>query len=181
MAGKQIYTGNMLESMEVKISSLQTSMGTMSGDMASMVAEIIAVKDVIGQGVSVVNVKSGDTKAVPITDVDVLKNVDTNNIFYIYMTCKCNGYVKGNITISNDTETSRTFLYYNINGGAKLSVGVSAGTIDTLLNFDVPVKDGDILGIGIARDNASNAIIRADSFMSYELVDIVNDGALIVA
>lgn len=181
MAGKQIYTGKMLESMEAKIASLQADMGTMSGDMASMVSELITFKTSIGQGVDKVNIKPGTNNEIVLNSSALTSNSTTFvNVIVLSFFCDGQFSLKGSFhTVSG---TAGTYLAYSINAGADVQLVLATSPTPIPFDESIQVAAGDVMYIKIRAGNASyTAQLDAGTIAGYDIVDIVNDSAIIIA
>ena len=179
MAGKQIYTGNMLESMENKISDLQSDMATMSGDMANVVLELINLKSVMSSGITVANVGIGNDYNLILSDVEYTDNTDT--------TISCfGGTIKANGTVTISGECKMNNVNYSMNVVYRLNSGgwvilKSTNSISYVsFSESITVSDGDYLEIGMSGGWTGLIKSLKDGVaLSYSLVDIVNDGVFI--
>lgn len=175
---KKIYIGNMLQEVQTSIAALQTDMATMSGDMASMVTELIAVKEAIGTGVNSLNVSAGTDKSVELNSAEITHKSDaiTKKISFL---CKCDGI----ISFVGEVKTSgfEAKFFYSVNAGANVPIISTQSTSYVAATIDIIVKNGDVVDILMKSYGIDYmAYLKEGATIQYNIVDIVNDGAIIV-
>lgn len=181
---KKIYIGNMIQDLQSSIADLQTDMGTMSTDMgtmstdmASMVSELIALKETMGQGVSTLNVKPGTDNSVVLNTAEISHKGDviTKKISFL---CKCDGIIS---FVGEVKATHTAYFYYSVNAGANVPIITTTSTSYVAATIDIIVKNGDVVDILLQAFSVSNtAYLKEGATIQYNIVDIVNDGAIIV-
>lgn len=176
---KKIYIGNMIQDLQSSIADLQTDIGTMSTDMASVVAELINVKEAIGQSISVLNTKTGTTHSIVINDTDIIHNTNTITTKKSLVS-KANGFINFAGTFESTLGASSS-LYYRINGGADIKIA-GPTTSSVSFNEDITIADNDLLELRLQTTASGGGVAKvvAGSTISYDIVDLVNDGAIIV-
>lgn len=182
---KKIYIGEILGDVKASIAALQTDMGTMSTDMGQMVAELIALKATMGQGISAINVSGGTDNVITIDTNDVTSNVTPPKFV-----CMCNGSLnfQGRIR-SGNMDSMVGAINYRINGGSNKLVltaptTTSPSNLGVYVSFDVniAVNSGDILEIvPTPPHGAYPSVLEGGATLGYNIVDVVNEGALIRA
>lgn len=172
---KKIYIGNMIQDLQSSIADLQTDIGTMSTDMASMVSELIALKETMGQGVSVLNVKPGTDNSV-VLNTEELSHKGTVVTKKISFLCKCDGI----ISFVGEVKGSGSNFYYSVNAGANVLIAAGSSSYEAV-TIDIIVKNGDVVDILMQANNASwIGYLKEGATIQYNIVDIVNEGAIIV-
>ena len=172
---KKIYLGRMLE-------AVQNDMNSMSGDMVQMVAELIEVKEATVQGVSELNVVASDNLVFTLSNLEKSYTLTTaaTDYYFAYLVPRCNGTIRMEIIINVNTNTGAIY-FYTINGVKSGTNAVIMVNGDNTLTFDIPVNAGDVIGIGVTAES-NNKVMKsvANSLkISYDLLDIINDGAVI--
>lgn len=176
---KKIYIGNMLQEVQTSIAALQTDMATMSGDMASMVTELIAVKEAIGTGVTSLNVSAGTDNSVELNSAEITHKSDTITKKISFL-CKCDGIISfvGEVKSSANAEVK---FFYSVNAGANVPIISTMSTSYVAATIDIIVKNGDVVDILMkSAGMAYTAYLKEGATIQYNIVDIVNDGAIIV-
>jgi hypothetical protein len=176
---KKIYIGNMLQEMQSAIADLQTDMGTMSTDMASMVAELIALKTTIGQGITSLNVSAGTVNSVVLNDTEITlaSATITKKITFV---CKCDGIIRFNGEVK--CSSTQANLFYSVNSGSNVSIISTASTSYVAATKDIIVKSNDVVDILMQSAGPSyTAFLKEGASINYDILDVVNDGAIIVS
>lgn len=193
MAGKDLYIGKMLQSLESNINSLKTDMGTMSGDMASMVAELIALKTTMGQGIAHINaLSSNNIKITTDSDIPIAPTLQNTYKKGMQIYSCMNGSFRLNLTLSYWSQYSYTNkIGYSLDNGSNWTdlatlVTETAGDNQLILSDkDFAVKYGDVLVFGVLSSHVNptynkNWVFSAGATIGYDIVDVVNDGALLI-
>lgn len=189
---KKIYIGEILKQVNDAIADLQTDMGTMSTDMASMVSELIALKDTMGQGLSSINAMASSNNKIT-TTVDISKPVTIDIAYQTIMTCnsKIDGTIKfdGVWEFNASAPTYANKLGYSLDGGVTWTDLVSKSSVTgvntvTIADKIISITSSTVLLIGVHTSNHSvntDHKILSGSTFSYDIIDLVNDGGLIVS
>ena len=178
----------MLQEMQSAIADLQTDMGTMSTDMGTMVSELVALKTTMGQGISSINTVGSDSAKHTLA-ADVVKgDLVASNTYYDVLQYKvlANGSIKysGTLQFTASAMGQTATMGYKVNAGAWVdivSITPAAGTIDLIGDKVIPIAYGDIVAIGAKTTVYSNHKqfkILAGATIGYDILDIVNDGAI---
>lgn len=175
---KKIYIGNMLQEVQASIAALQTDMGTMSGDMASMVTELIAVKEAIGTGITSLNVSAGTDKSVELNSAEITHiGAITKKITFL---CKCDGIISFVGEVKSSAVMQVNF-FYSVNAGANVPIISTSSISYVAATIDILVKNGDVVDILMESPSQYfTAYLKEGATIQYNIVDIVNDGAIIV-
>jgi hypothetical protein len=183
MAGGDIYLSEMLKTLQASMAGLQTDMGTMSTDMANVVAELINVKGVIAQGVNEVIVKPGTDVSVVLNDTDE-SNTGVTPAVLVEFVCMCSGVFtfSGEAKTNNVNNMYYVNMSYTINGGSGVSLGSVHGyNAYVPFNWNINVMKGDVVKISFVTNNSGvNGTVKSGSIVSYDLEDIVNNGAIVI-
>jgi len=183
MAGGDIYLSEMLKSLNANIDALKTDMATMSGDMASMVTELVNVKNAVTSGISMLPVSAGGAQSVVLTTVDKSKEYVLNApLVAAKFVCFCSGGLefKGMVK-SSHAAPNNAVLYYRVNGGAWVQMISQGGTTYTAVSYSLSVVANDVVEIGINGSGGGvTGYLQAGASVDYDIVDVVNDGAVVV-
>lgn len=177
---KKIYIGNMLEQMQTAISSLETNMTTMSGDMANMVSEIISLKDYTSSGIIEIPVEVGNDHIIIFNDVQ-LTNTGLTEQIKASFNCMCSGAIGINAEIKSYSTSYWAYLSYRINGGSWVVVGSIKNTEFQPITFTLGINKGDLVDISLrSSGNGFAAYLNAGMSANYNIMDIIGgtSGAL---
>lgn len=177
---KKIYIGNMIQDLQSSIADLQTDIGTMSTDMASVVAELINVKEAVATGVNSVVVKAGIDNVVILNDTEISKTNAGLQLAKAFV-CKCAGVIQLDGELKSSVAPGPVQLHYKINGGAAVYIASNNQTAYVAFSYNLPVADNDLVELYLDPQAAGRtAYLNAGTTISYSLVDVVNDGAIII-
>ncbi len=126
MAGKNIYTGNMLESMEAKINDLQSDIGTMSANMANMVASMTEMINISSLSIESLRVVADDSNVAMIATVH-----NTADQFKSVASGSCKLALKEDIDVSIIVHNTHETV--SIVGQWKAQLGVTLNGVRTVL------------------------------------------------
>lgn len=178
MAGKTIYTGDMIAALESKIDTMVTTLQAHTTALGN-------INTAVAQSVSALNVKAGVTDfslvvndadtAVVCTVADTAYDADSVKIF-------CNGVITFACNIKNSS-ISDANIGYKLNGGTAvypLAEHASLGTSYVAKTFNIPVEFGDTVTLCVYTGSSGRTLtIQAGATLKYDLMDIVNNGAIV--
>ena len=159
MAGKKVYMGEIMQSMVDTLEAHTTALANINNGVA--------------QSVSMLNVEAGDTIVYPITTVDKTTTSTLAAVGSVKAICAGSVRLKGRIKITSGTAQ----MGYNINGGAVTYFGgtTSATYVDAIK--DLALNLNDVLIIYFTSSAGGTTTLEAGASFSYNLKDIVNNGA----
>lgn len=181
MAGKNVYLGKMLQGLEANIDDLKADMGTMSTDMGQMVAELLALKTTVGQGIQTVNIKAGtgNTLILNAAEISHSQFSGSNRVVYSIVVMGTGTFnIVGNIK----SGSGNCAMTYSQNGIEKGDIVAYPSALSYKpFNKNIAVVCGDILAFSVHERNGTNGTIYIDtgSKVQYDLIDIVNQGAIV--
>lgn len=179
---KKIYIGEILGQVNSAIAALQVDMGTMSGDMADMVTELIAVKNSVVAGIATINVDIGTEKILELGPTSISVNINSSSFTKLF-SIACFGKGKITVNMSNVSSGFMTTLFaYSYDGVNWFDTGVSKGSAAAPVSLVLPVNGNTIFVGGKCQSPSNDTITINGTFeISYKVVDVVNDGAFVLA
>lgn len=179
MAGKEVFIGEIMESMIEKLSTIDT-----------MITELQNINTTVAQGVTAVNIKPGTAHEITVTESTVQCGVNSSATTDSFR-CFADGVVRFNGTVqafASGSDTVGMILSKSIdNGSTWTQLGVYNTTQNVLrseeFNFDIAVSKGNQLKFGVQTPNISGAYmnIQAGAKLKYDLLDVVNGGSFVKA
>lgn len=167
MAGKDIYLGKMLESMETKLATIDT-----------MITELQLINIAVSQSVNTLNVKEGNSKSVTLNAADVTATRTSATAADYTAKCFCDGVVTFAGQFKKASGTHTLTVQYRRNGGSWVTIGTaSVGQSFVTITGKVLVSKGDTIDFTMFESGAVLMTQKAGSTLSYDIVDIVNGGA----
>lgn len=173
---KKIYIGNMIQDLQSSIADLQTDISTMSTDMANLVTTM-------AQQINRVVTKNGVSKEVVFANADSIHNTTTFKEAFSFM-CRCDGFI--NIGVEcKVSSTAGGVVAYSKNGATAVNFPGFQNAFTQAdyqaYNAVVDVAAGDIISVQIKAYSSSPTVtLKAGSTVHYDLIDIINDGAVIL-
>lgn len=180
MAGKDIYLGKMMESLDGKINSLMDAMDSQSLKMDDQIAAINAqistltlISKNTGQTITQLNLKPGTVKEVNLNPSGIKSTKSTTFVQVI----KIVSNATGSLTIEGyirSQSTNGTWIAYSVDNGATWNaISDTTGTTPKLFTFNLPLIKGDVL-IGIRTSNASwEAILNENCKLKYDVISML--------
>lgn len=181
MAGQEIYLGKMIESLQGDIATVVSTLNQHSIELGN-------INNTVAQGVNVLNAKAGNSKVINFTHGEInLNGVDASWNYEekagILLRCLANGV----ITVSCELKAKGTY-----SGSTKIGLGVDISNVYPgpyigasnnnyiPVTFNVAVTAGTIIKLFAWTAIGVDFYMKANSFqISYDLLDIVNDGAFV--
>ncbi|MBR0596596.1 hypothetical protein [Sinanaerobacter chloroacetimidivorans] len=177
MAGNEIYIGKIMSDM---IDVLQET-----------VVAISNINEVVSQGVSVLNVKGSSNHIYDFAS-DISFPVASSYSKVKNIKCMVQGSIRLYGTISATLSgggTNNAYIGYSLDKGVtwvdmKSVTGTSGQTVTAIVDYDIPVNAGQDVWIGMKAPNNTyfTALkLLTGAYVGYDLIDIINDGGIIVS
>lgn len=182
---KKIYIGNMLQEVQTSIAALQTDMGDVSVGIDNLVSEMAEVSSLLSQSVNKLVVKDGIDKEVIFSNIETTHTNSTSYKTAFTFKCKCDGFINLGVECKT-SHVSGGLVAYSLNGGAEI---LFTGFTNFFTNADyqpfnevISVEDGDEIAVKIKNYTTGgyNTSINAGAKVSYSLVNIIDEGAVIL-
>lgn len=187
MAGKTIYTGAMIADLESKIDSMITTLNAHTTALGN-------ITDVVGQGVTTLNVASGSTHEVELVSADYTQGVASGSISVTTVLKSFKSFGVGSVRFKGsflddvNNANNATYGTFVLSGSDASSVtlhtmlNINGAYVTTPVDIVIPVSAGVTYQLKAVRASNSAADgtlfkLLAGAHIEYNLLDIVNDGA----
>lgn len=175
MAGQEIYLGKMIE-------ALQADIATMVSAMASQTNSLVNIVNSTAQGINALKVKPSNTKRYEVVGSTkrISANVPVNSTFEVIKTynCLCEGAIKLEGLAGYSYNAYNSYLAYRINNGTIIKGNPGKGAMVSS-TFNIAIAKGDKIEIGVFSDTSGWPSWCQDINIYYDLVDLINEGAMI--
>jgi hypothetical protein len=180
MAGKDVYLGKMMESLDLKIDSLMTAMDNQVLKMDDQIAALNTVNTTVAQSISAGNLMPGPGNSCVVngaTDVtrqtETLFEVGRAKIFG-------NGKIRALATMktSSGSVGNNGYIYYSINGGTSTLLGSVLNTSYQTIQKDIAVNYLDEIVFSLRSSGTSPSVtLQAESLkIEYDVINLVVNG-----
>lgn len=175
MAGQEIYLGKMIE-------SLQTDIATVVSTLNQHTIELGNINTVVAQGINSINVKASDNKKFDF--LNALEGTTSNTeVVLISFAALCDGSIKLGAQYYSSTSLQYARIHYKINSGAWTQLDQTNQLVGNpkSVSWNINVKKNDVVYIGMSVTNTATGYIKENSVTaSYDLIDILNNGAIAI-
>ncbi|MDY0198831.1 MAG: hypothetical protein RBR68_13555 [Tenuifilaceae bacterium] len=178
---KKIYIGEILGQVNSAIAALQVDMGTMSGDMANVVNELINVKAAVASGTNEISVRAGNDFILTLNDTEKV----ASGYGVLVPVASFISQATGSVLLSCEIRGTQVYSHVmNISkdGGTPITIidASSTPTTYTAETVILPVVKGSTYTIGLQTSGgyASLFYLKAGATIGYQLNDIINNNAI---